>query len=258
VSTTTNVVVGGASGMGEAIAHALAALGPLLVADRDVPGAERVAAATGATAAGCDVTDEEQVRALAARVERVGGVVITAGVSPQIAASGEEILEINLTGTARVLRAFEEKLETGSVALCIASIAARRVKAAAEVHAALADPLDGDVVARLRAAGLPVDDRSAAYGLSKYGVMALVERLAPAWGRRGGRILSLSPGVIDTPMGRRAVAELPQVRDAIPTWPIPRLGQPEEIAAVAAFLLSPAASYMTGSDVLVDGGSVYR
>ena len=104
--------------------------------------------------------------------------------------------------------------------------------------------------------GVSVDDRSLAYGLSKHGVMALVESLAAGWGARGARILSLSPGVIDTPMGRRAVAELPEVRRAVTTWPVPRLGRADEIAAVAAFLCSPGASYMTGSDVLVDGGSV--
>ena len=87
-------------------------------------------------------------------------------------------------------------------------------------------------------------------------MIAVVQRLTAAWGARGGRILSLSPGVIDTPMGRRAVAELPEVRAAIEVWPIPRLGAAAEIASVAAFLCSDAASYMTGSDVLVDGGSV--
>ena len=50
--------------------------------------------------------------------------------------------------------------------------------------------------------------------------------------------------------------ELPHVANAIPTWPIPRLGLATEIASVAVFLCSPDASYMTGSDVLVDGGSV--
>jgi NAD(P)-dependent dehydrogenase (short-subunit alcohol dehydrogenase family) len=251
-----NVVVGGASGMGEAIARALADRGSLLVADCNAEGARAIATAIGAEAVTCDVRDGAQVDGLAARVERLGALVITAGVSPQIGSSGQEILEVNLAGTARVLRAFEHALAPGSVALCIASIAARRASPSEDARAVLARPLDGDLVARLRELEPTVDDRSAAYGLSKLGVMLLVQRLADEWGARGARILSLSPGVIDTPMGRRAVAELPHVRDAIPTWPIPRLGLAAEIASVAVFLCSEGASYMTGSDVLVDGGSV--
>jgi NAD(P)-dependent dehydrogenase (short-subunit alcohol dehydrogenase family) len=254
--TKTNVVVGGASGMGEAIANALSADGPLIVADSDLDGAHRVAAAVWAEAVECDVTSPVAVEALAGRVASLGALVITAGVSPQIAETGAEVLEVNLVGTARVLQAFERALGPGSVGLCFASIAARRPSVTADVLAVLSDPLEGDLVPALRGLGLDVDDRSTAYALSKLGVIALVRRLAPSWGARGARILSLSPGVIDTPMGRRAVDELPAVQAAIPTWPIARLGSPAEVAQVAAFLCSHAASYMTGSDVLVDGGSV--
>jgi NAD(P)-dependent dehydrogenase (short-subunit alcohol dehydrogenase family) len=244
--------------MGEAIAHALAGRGQLLVADCNAEGARAVANAIGpsADAVECDVTDAAEVDALAARVQQLGSLVVTAGLSPQLAATGAEILGVNLVGTARVLRSFEHALAPGSVALCFASIAARRVSPPADVLAALEDPLDGDLVSTLRGLGMAIDDRSFAYGLSKLGIVALVRRLAGAWGARGARILSLSPGVIDTPMGRRAVAELPDVQAAIPIWPVPRLGRAMEIAAVAAFLCSEGASYMTGSDVLVDGGSV--
>jgi 3-oxoacyl-[acyl-carrier protein] reductase len=62
--------------------------------------------------------------------------------------------------------------------------------------------------------------------------------------------------VIDTSMGRLAVEQMPELEEMQKGWPIPRLGRPEEIASVVAFLCSEGASYMTGSDVLVDGGSV--
>ena len=78
------------------------------------------------------------------------------------------------------------------------------------------------------------------------------------WGAHGGRILSVSPGVIDNPMGRLAVDAIPMVESSITTWPIGRLGRPEEVAVVVAFLCSEGASYMTGSDVLVDGGAARR
>ncbi len=84
----------------------------------------------------------------------------------------------------------------------------------------------------------------------------LVRKTAAAWGRRGARILSLSPGINDTPMNRADEAEHPIMQDIIKNSPLGRRGSPEEVANVVSFLVSDAASYMTGSDVLVDGGMV--
>jgi NAD(P)-dependent dehydrogenase (short-subunit alcohol dehydrogenase family) len=96
-----------------------------------------------------------------------------------------------------------------------------------------------------------------AYALSKWGVQRLVVAQAPAWGRRGARLLSLSPGIVDTGMGRE---ELAAHGDAMKTimekTPVgQRMGRPEELAAVIAFLCSDAASFVSGVDWLVDGGS---
>ena len=84
--------------------------------------------------------------------------------------------------------------------------------------------------------------------------MRLVAREAVAWGRRGARICSISPGIIDTPQGRQEFEEQPAMAMMIELTPIKRWGQPEEICNVVAFLLSDEASFMTGCDVVVDGG----
>ena len=84
--------------------------------------------------------------------------------------------------------------------------------------------------------------------------MRLVAREAVAWGMRGARICSISPGIIDTPQGRQEYDEQPAMAMMIDLTPIKRWGQPEEICNVVAFLLSEEASYMTGCDVVVDGG----
>ena len=78
---------------------------------------------------------------------------------------------------------------------------------------------------------------------------------AVAWGMRGARICSISPGIIDTPQGRQEFEEQPAMATMIDLTPIKRWGQPEEICNVVAFLLSDEASFMTGCDVVVDGGS---
>ena len=122
-----------------------------------------------------------------------------------------------------------------------------------EAAAAFTRPLPPEGTAAL-AAFAPVPE--AAYPLSKLGVRALVKREARAFGARGARLVSLSPGAIDTPMSQGEVFKSDVARRMIEEAAIPRMGRPEELAAVAVFLCSPAASFVTGCDVLVDGGQM--
>jgi NAD(P)-dependent dehydrogenase (short-subunit alcohol dehydrogenase family) len=78
---------------------------------------------------------------------------------------------------------------------------------------------------------------------------------AVRWGPLGGRVVSLSPGLIDTPMGRQEFAQQPIMQDILDATPLGRQGSADEVAAVVAFLLSDDASFVSGIDVLVDGAS---
>jgi len=130
-----------------------------------------------------------------------------------------------------------------------------------ETRAVIDDPLAPDFLARLEAAAGPVATAPAgAYALSKWGVQRLVVAKAPAWGRRGARLVSLSPGIVDTGMGRDELAAHGDAMKVIlEKTPVgQRMGRPEELAAVIAFLCSDAASFVSGVDWLVDGGSTHQ
>jgi NAD(P)-dependent dehydrogenase (short-subunit alcohol dehydrogenase family) len=255
-SSASCLVVGAASGMGLAVAKALQGKDALIVADRNEQLLAEVAATLGpgVVAVGVDVTDQNQVDALAEQVGPLSALVVTAGLSPTMA-SGRPIYEVNLIGMARLLRALEPRLVSGSAAVAFASIAAHGGPVADAVLHELDRPLAPDLAGRLEAVGVDVDDSNTAYVLSKVGVTRLPRHLAHAWGKRGLRILSLSPGVIETPMGALELANTPGISGFFAEAPIPRQGKAEEVAAVAAFLCSEQASYMTGTDVLVDGGA---
>jgi NAD(P)-dependent dehydrogenase (short-subunit alcohol dehydrogenase family) len=101
-----------------------------------------------------------------------------------------------------------------------------------------------------------VDSPSSAYTVSKRGVKLLVERMSRSFGARGARIASISPGIIDTPMGRAEMEKAPIMHDLVKNSALPRVGRAEEVAAMAVFLCTPAASFITGTDILVDGGKI--
>jgi NAD(P)-dependent dehydrogenase (short-subunit alcohol dehydrogenase family) len=254
--SATNVVIGASSGMGRAVARRLAPRGPLLLADRDHDGAKTVAAELGGdvTTIRCDVTDDGDVETLATAADRLGALVLTAGLSPHMGA-GRTILAVNLLGADRVLRAFEPILEPGSAAVCFASMAAHLIPADPAVDALIDHPESPTLLDDLAALGL-VDHSGLAYAVSKRGVIRLVQRRAALWGAAGARLLSLSPGIIDTPMGRLEDGHEPAMADMVTASPLARQGHADEVAAVAAFLVSTEASYMTAVDVLVDGGTV--
>jgi NAD(P)-dependent dehydrogenase (short-subunit alcohol dehydrogenase family) len=129
----------------------------------------------------------------------------------------------------------------------------------------LDDPLAADLDRRYQSLAGDDPDPGATYRLAKRGVIRLCERAAVAWGARGGRVVSLSPGLIDTAMGR-----LELVHNPIKTWMaeitpvggdrsgsetvLP--GRAADIANTVAFLCSDRASFVSGCDVRVDGGLI--
>jgi NAD(P)-dependent dehydrogenase (short-subunit alcohol dehydrogenase family) len=251
---SVSVITGGAGGIALASARRLAERGPILLADVDADRLDEAAATLGGAVhtAVCDVSDPDSVAALAARAAELGplgALVHTAGLAPPGARDPRRVLDVNLAGTARVLDAFIELATQGSVAVCIASLAGHRAFAAADDHL-LADPLAPALYDHVDGA-----DVLRAYSISKRGVMLECRRRAAAWGAKGARIVSVSPGlVVDTAIGQGAATI--HAGAYAEQSALKRAGAAADIAGVVAFLTSEDAAYVTGCDLLVDGGVV--
>jgi NAD(P)-dependent dehydrogenase (short-subunit alcohol dehydrogenase family) len=245
------VITGAASGMGRLCAERLRDTAEHLIAVDlrmpEIPGTVGIA---------CDISDRAAVTDLVQTVQGFGSfraLVHAAGVSPTMA-DARRVFEIDLVGTVLLLDGFEPLVTPGSAAVCFSSSSAYQVALQgidAELQAFVSAPR---ALGFLDSVPGRFSDSGVAYAWAKRGVIAVAARAAVAWGRRGGRVNSLAPGLIDTPMGRQEAEQQPIMKVMLDKTPLARLGQPAEVAAVVAFLLSDDASFISGIDVLVDGG----
>lgn len=255
-------VVIGAGTMGMALARRLAQRHRVLLADIDGARAEAGAAmmrgeGCDARALACDVTDPAAVAALAARVGELGGLGVlahVAGLSPSLG-DFRTIMEVNLTGVALVAEALLPHARAGSAAILIASLAAHNFQPCEAAAAVLRDPAAPDLAGRLAAAiGAEAATPAMAYVHSKWGILAYARSQAARWGARGARIVSLSPGLIATSQGALEFEKSPGKRAMYARTPLAREGTMLEIADAVEFLASDRASFISGTDLLVDGG----
>ena len=254
------VVVGG-GGMGAAVARRLGARHRLIVADRDADHLDRLISGLsgeGHDAHGvvCDVTDPAAVATLAQTVSGTGPLAVLAhvvGLSPSMG-NFRTIMAVNLIGARLVNDAMLPLAERGTAAIFVASLAAHAAPIDDALHIILDDPLAPGFLDTLEATLVEPATPTLAYRLSKSAVIRLCQREASAWGARGARILSLSPGLIASPMGALEFEKNPIKYDMLAATPLAREGTMLEVAATVDFMASRDASFLSGIDILMDGG----
>jgi NAD(P)-dependent dehydrogenase (short-subunit alcohol dehydrogenase family) len=260
------VITGGAGGMGQATARIVGRDQAVVLADirQDrLDGAAATLKELGITPTivNCDVTDRQAVVRLfetAAGLGTVAAVIHTAGVSPSMG-DADYVTRTNALGTLHINEVFYSSVGEGAAIVNVASMAAHLLPEelipTAQFPQALQD--EAEFLAGLTAACsiVPEEARSGfAYAVSKSFVRWYSSSQAERFNGRGLRIVSVSPGSVDTEMGK---LEAEAGAGAMVTdFAVPRWGKAEEMAELFAFCASDKAAYLTGTDILNDGGVV--
>ena len=240
------LVTGATRGIGLAIAEAYARAGArVIVSSENAPDCSRIAAALrdgglDVFDCACDVSREEQVEALSSAVlERHGRIdvlVCNAGVAPHVGAlATASSADWDLTMTINL------RSVLWLTARVIPQMAERR---------------DGAVVIMSSLSGLRGNKSIGLYALSKAAAAQLARNLAVEWGPYNVRVNAISPGLIRTEFAR-PLLQNPQVLERrLQATPLRRVGEPVEVAGAALFLVSPAGAFVTGHNLVVDGGTL--
>jgi NAD(P)-dependent dehydrogenase (short-subunit alcohol dehydrogenase family) len=257
-------VVIGPGLIGQAIARRVSVGKHVLLADMRQDNANAAAETLGnagyeVSVATVDASSREAVHDLAAASARMGavtGLIHAAGVSPS-QASPETIFKVDLYGTALVLEEFGNVIAPGGAGVVIASQSGHRLPPlSVEQNKALATTPVEELF------GLPflqpdqVTDSLHAYQIAKRGNSLRVMAEAVRWGKRGARVNTISPGIIITPLAKDELSG-PRgggYRRTIESSAAGRAGTPDEVGSVGALLMGPDGGFITGSDVLMDGG----
>jgi NAD(P)-dependent dehydrogenase (short-subunit alcohol dehydrogenase family) len=250
--------------MGVAVARRLGSGSAVLLADFNATALEAAAdtlrgEGQNVTTQIVDVSSRASVVELGRAARGLGSVTRvahTAGLSPA-QASVDAILHVDLLGVALVLEVFADVIAVGGAGVVISSMAghmAAPILADQESLLGLS-PAD-DLLALPFATPKSFANGGNAYGFAKRANQLRVQAASVAWGQRGARINSISPGIISTPMGQTELDSPAGVAMRAMTTgsAVKRMGTPDDIAATVDFLLGPAATFITGTDILIDGG----
>ena len=229
------VITGAAGGLGQSIARRLAGMGATVVlVDRHLP---VLVEFPDALSLACDISDGDAVRKLgetvAQRLGRCDVLVNNAGVKTTAVAlealsleDWDRVFNVNVRGALLCAQA------------CVPMMLAQG---------------QGSIV-NIASIGAQWPTRVGAYAASKAALIGLTRQMANEWGPRGVRANSVSPGMVRTPMSEGYYHDAQRVAARLSMHPLRRFGAPEDIANAVAFLASDASGFVTGQDLVADGG----
>lgn len=255
-----HIITGGSSGIGLECAKKFCDDGIVLITARNeerLENAKNLLKEEGINAEckSSDISSSKSIKELfdyAKSLGKVKTIINSAGVSG-VSESARLTFDIDLVGTENLIKQTLECCAEDTVMILISSTMGHVVPANEAYDGYLANPLEEDAVDAL--IQIVKDDSSLAYNFSKRGVHLLAKKYANQFGKKGGRILSLSPGIIMTPMAEKALAAHPERMKYMEAMtPVGRNGKPEDIANAVGLLACKEASFITGTDILVDGG----
>jgi len=260
------VVLIGAGAIGQAVARRISAGKHLLVADvseANAKAASELLSSVGyqVSIQNVDVSSREAVRALATTAANLGdvtGVIHTAGLSPT-QASLQAILKVDLYGTALVLEEFGQVIAKGGSGVVIASMAGHMLPPLGwEQDALLAQTPADELLSLPMLQPDQISNSGMAYMISKRANALRVQSAAVQWGERGARVNAISPGIIYTPLAKDEMTgpNAAGYQRMIELCAVGRGGTPDEVGAAAVFLMGTDGAFITGSDLLMDGGVI--
>lgn len=259
------VITGGGSGMGLATARLMGKDNYIIICGRSVKKLENAVIELQSEgieieAFACDVSDYKSVEKLANHAKETGriqAVIHAAGMSPHMG-DAKQIMEANALGTININNAFYKVMEEGSCIIDVSSMSAYLTpKLVMPVRLYKYSVQDPELFIKkiMKWVNLfPSKVRGGvSYGISKHFVIWFAKQDAARFGKKGVRVISVSPGNFETPMGELEKEEA----DTFTKYcAIKRFGHVDEIASLFAYCASPSAGYLTGVDILCDGGLV--
>lgn len=258
------VILVGTGVIGSAIAKRVCDQKHVLLGDYSEQNLEAVAeefkdSGISVTTQKIDVTKRSSVEDFARLADSLGTIthlIHAVGVSPS-QASINQVLNVDLYGTALVLEIFRDYITKGSSGIVVSSQSGHRLSAFSEEENSLLATTPSNELLNLKMLKEEkIRDSLHAYQIAKKANGLRVMAEAVNWGKKGARLNAISPGIVLTPL---AQAELngprgEEYRKMIERCPAGRAGRPEEIANIAAMLMGNDGAFITGSDILIDGG----
>lgn len=250
------IITGATGGMGYEAAKHFSNRGKLLLLDLSIEKLTEVKKELGENVdiLAFDITNATHINNVLDYVIKNKGfkyLLNFAGVSESLGNS-ELIYKINLLGVKNLLDALYPHTNKDAVIINTASMTAHLTPITDEVLKLVSNPLEKDFLTNL----LPLTlSTTQAYGWSKRGVLEMAKNEASKWGEKGARIISISPGAVKTPMVELEMEKNSDpINQMIAVTPMKRIGLPKDIVSLVDFLISDKASFITGIDILIDGG----